>query len=115
MPEGDAEQNAAVASASSNSFDVLPPVASSVGRARRMVAGAVLAYGHEELVEAATLLVSEVVTNSVLHAGTELRLRCRPSGEGIRVEVFDRSLVLPTVRDYGLRAATGRGLSLVVV
>jgi len=70
-----------------------------------MVATAVIAYGHEELVDLATLLVSEVVTNSVLHAGTELRVRCRPSRDGIRVEVFDGSPLLPTARDYGPQAA----------
>lgn len=102
-----------VASDSNSSFQVLPPEASSVGRARRMVAASVIAYGHEDLVELATLLVSEVVTNSVLHAATELRLRCRPSGEGMRVEVFDQSPVLPTARDYGSLATTGRGLNLV--
>lgn len=102
-----------MASASSDAFHVLPAVASSVGRARRMVAATVLAYGHKELVENATLLVSEVVTNSVLHAGTELRVRCMPSRDGIRVEVFDRSPLLPTARNYGSQAATGRGLTLV--
>jgi hypothetical protein len=35
------------------------------------------------------------------------------SGKGVRVEVFDLSPVLPTVRDYGRRAATGRGLTLL--
>lgn len=92
---------------------MLPPEAGSVGRARHLVADAMTAGGHQELVDVATLLVSEVVTNSVLHAGTEIRLTCRPSRAGVRVEVFDRSPLLPTVRHYDAEATTGRGLDLV--
>jgi anti-sigma regulatory factor (Ser/Thr protein kinase) len=61
----------------------------------------------------ATLLVSEVVTNSVLHAGTPIRLRCGRSGGGVRIEVFDRSPQLPGLRHYDSVATTGRGLTLV--
>ena len=91
----------------------LPADPASVGRARRLVARAIAASGHDELVDLATLLVSEVVTNSVLHAGTEMRLTCRSSAAGIRVEVFDRSSLLPSVRHYDADATTGRGLGLV--
>ena len=93
--------------------ELLPADAASAGRARRLVATAVAASGHEELVDLATLLVSEVVTNSVLHAGTEIRLSCRPRGAGIRIEVFDRSSLVPSVRHYDAEATTGRGLGLV--
>lgn len=93
--------------------ELLPADAASAGRARRLVATAIAASGHEELVDLGTLLVSEVVTNSVLHAGTEMRLTCRPSGAGIRVEVFDRSSLVPTIRHYDADATTGRGLGLV--
>jgi len=44
---------------------------------RRLVATAVTAAGHDDLVDVTTLLVSEVVTNSVLHAATEMQLRFR--------------------------------------
>ena len=93
--------------------ELLPADAASARRARHLVATAVAASGHEELVDRATLLVSEVVTNSILHAGTEMRLRCRPSGAGVRVEVFDRSSLMPSVRHYDADATTGRGLGLV--
>jgi PAS domain S-box-containing protein len=100
-------------SAAGDLCEFLPAQAASAGRARRLVAEAAAASGHEELVDLATLLVSEVVTNSVLHAGTEMRLRCGPSGAGIRVEVFDRSSLMPSVRHYDADATTGRGLGLV--
>ena len=93
--------------------EILSPEPASVGRARRLVAAAIAATGHDELVDVATLLVSEVVTNSVLHAGTEIRLRCQPSRTGIRVEVFDRSTLVPGIRHYAPEATTGRGLALV--
>ena len=92
---------------------MLPAEAASAGRARHLVATAIACSGYPELVELATLLVSEVVTNSVLHAGTEIRLRCRPSGAGIRVEFFDGSSLAPSVRHYDADATTGRGLGLV--
>ncbi len=100
-------------SAGGDIIEILTPEAASVGRARRLVAKAVSASGHEELVDAAALLVSEVVTNSLLHAGTEIRLRCRPSPAGVRVDVFDRSPLLPSIRHYDADATTGRGLALV--
>ena len=91
----------------------LPAEAASAGRARRLVAAAITASGHEQLVDVGTLLVSEVVTNSLLHAGTEMVLSCRGTGAGVRVEVSDRSALLPTVRHYDADATTGRGLGLV--
>ncbi len=94
-------------------METLAPAPTSVGRARRLVAAALTASGHGELVDAVTLLVSEVVTNSLLHAGTEIRLRCLLSPAGVRVEVSDRSPLLPSVRHYDAEATTGRGLSLV--
>ena len=93
--------------------EILAPEPASVGRARRLVAAAITATGHDELVDVGTLLVSEVVTNSVLHAGTEIRLSCHPRRTGIRVEVFDRSTLVPGIRHYDAEATTGRGLALV--
>jgi PAS domain S-box-containing protein len=93
--------------------EVLPPEPASVGRARRLVATAVTASGQDELIDVATLLVSEVVTNSVLHAGTEIHVRCHPRPAGLRVEVFDRSPLEPSIRNYDTEAMTGRGLALV--
>ena len=64
--------------ASGELSELLTPEPTSVGRARRLIEGALTASGHGELVEVAALLVSEVVTNSVLHAGTEIRKLSSP-------------------------------------
>lgn len=91
----------------------LPPEPASAARARRLVADALVATGHAALVDVATLLVSEVVTNAVLHAGTPIGVSCSWSGPCFRVEVQDGSAVLPAVRHYEREATTGRGVGLV--
>ncbi len=63
--------------------------------------------------EIAQLLVSEVVTNALLHAGTDMELRTTAAASGVRIEVHDGSGLAPTQRHYGDEAATGRGLGLV--
>lgn len=94
--------------------ETLAPEPASVGRARRLVRAALAAAGYDEdVADVVTLLVSEVITNSLLHAGTEMGLRCERRGAGVRVEVFDRSALVPSVRHYDPEAATGRGLALV--
>jgi len=59
------------------------------------------------------LLTSELVTNAVLHARSESRLRIERRGDNVWVAVHDASPTAPRVRDYGPAAVTGRGLMLV--
>ena len=91
----------------------LPPQADSVGAARRFVDAALARWGRRELADVAALLTSELVTNAVLHARTDLDVVVGATGAGVQVEVHDRSPVLPVRRDYSLAAGTGRGLVLV--
>lgn len=93
--------------------ETLAPEPASVSRARRLVRNALIEAGRDDLVEDATLLVSEVVTNAVLHAGTPIALRCRIDSRGARIEVSDGSSVSPSIRHYDANASTGRGLGLV--
>lgn len=65
------------------------------------------------LIDEATLLVSEVVTNAVLHAATGIELICTVETGRLCVEVRDRSPVLPGRRHYHDDAMTGRGLGMV--
>ena len=91
----------------------LPPAPSSVGAARDVVRDLLDSSGRDDLVEPATLLVSEVVTNAILHAGTEIDVRAALDDTGLRVEVADGSAHLPTRRRYETTAGTGRGLMLL--
>ena len=59
------------------------------------------------------LLVSELVTNAVLHARSSARLTIERTGDRVRVTVADDSAERPRLRDYGADAVTGRGIFLV--
>ncbi len=91
----------------------LEPHPASVGAARRLVSDLLRQAGREDLVETARLVVSEVVTNAVVHAATPVALSVDLSQGFLRVEVADGSVHLPRLRDYEDLAGTGRGLRLV--
>ena len=91
----------------------LPPQAVSARRARRWVTGRISDLGLEPLCDAVELLTAEVVTNALLHAGTEVRLRVRREGSGVEVEVRDGSTVPPHRQHFSRTATTGRGVGLL--
>lgn len=86
---------------------------SSVGTARRMVRDVLTEARREDLVETAQLLVSEVVTNALVHAGTPIDFHASVGDAGLRVEVTDGSTQPPAPRTYATTAGTGRGLRLL--
>ena len=93
----------------------LAPRPDSARRARRIVATALAEAGRDDLVETAELLVSELVTNSVVHARTPIELVVTADRAGLRVAVHDGSAHLPSLRQYGRTATTGRGLELLTL
>jgi PAS domain S-box-containing protein len=95
--------------------DRLPPEPASASAARRFVADAIgwSPLACTAVADTAVLLVSEVVTNAVLHAGTAIKVTVRVEQASVRVEVRDGSVALPSRRHYDEGAATGRGLELV--
>lgn len=66
-----------------------------------------------ELEEAVTLLVSEMVTNALLHADGIAVLELRPERGGVRVSVTDTTALTPLPRDADGDDVNGRGLLLV--
>lgn len=64
-------------------------------------------------IDTATLLVSEVVTNAILHARTAVTLTVQQLGAAARIAVHDGSPVRPRVHAFSVTAATGRGLRLL--
>ncbi|MGZ5399214.1 MAG: ATP-binding protein [Nocardioides sp.] len=91
----------------------LPPDPTSAGRARRLLRTAMTGHDDEEILDAAQLAISEIVTNALVHAGTTMRLRILVADRRLRVELTDGSPRLPSHRDFATTAATGRGLMLV--
>jgi len=89
----------------------LSALPSSAAQARRLVADAIGDDG--QLCEIAVLLVSELVANAVLHAGTPCLVLVEHDAERVRVEVRDEDPRLPVMKDYGTTAVTGRGLHIV--
>jgi anti-sigma regulatory factor (Ser/Thr protein kinase) len=60
------------------------------------------------------IVVSELVTNAVRHAGGEFTLRLNPRGSGIEVAVTDNSAALPRMRRPDFKDGNGGfGLPLV--
>jgi PAS domain S-box-containing protein len=69
--------------------------------------------GRDDLVEPAQLLVSEVVTNALVHSGTSIDVAMSADEQGVLVEVGDGSRHVPRPRAYATTASTGRGLALL--
>ena len=91
----------------------LPLQTDSPTRARRFIAEVLDECGRTDWHSAAELAITELVTNAILHAHTELLLRARCDGHSLRVEVEDFNPRLPTPRLHEPEASTGRGMALV--
>ncbi|GAA2639719.1 SpoIIE family protein phosphatase [Streptomyces vastus] len=74
-------------------------------------------WASDDQIDSAVLLVSEMVTNVLVHTDAEALLVAEMTGEAgsrrIRVEVTDRSDALPHKRQPGELASSGRGLMLM--
>jgi anti-sigma regulatory factor (Ser/Thr protein kinase) len=81
--------------------------------ARQFAAQTLRTLAREDLEIVVALVVTELVTNSVLHARTPLRVDLTALPDGVRVAVHDASPVRPTRRPHHRDATTGRGLQLV--
>ena len=90
-----------------------PPAPVSASRARAFVESALAGAGLEHLAYTATLLVSELVANAVLHSGTPLEVVVQSGGDRVRIEVHDGNPALPVRKHYSHLSGTGRGLLLV--
>jgi anti-sigma regulatory factor (Ser/Thr protein kinase) len=93
-----------------------PAVPASGGSARRFVAAALRRWGAgPPLVEVATLLTSELVTNAYLHASTAARVVVRrvDGGTTFVVEVQDEGTGEVQLRPLTKESESGRGLQIV--
>jgi anti-sigma regulatory factor (Ser/Thr protein kinase) len=90
----------------------LPGDVASCSRARRFVEEC-LALESSDLRANASLLVSEVVTNAVLHANGSITLEVQQKGGSYRISVRDSSTTFPTEKGYRSDDPTGHGLHIV--
>lgn len=91
----------------------LPANATSPSRARRFVARTLTGWGHDS-VDDAELVVSELVTNALLHARTSMVVSLTEDGPGaVRLSVADGSVATLRERHFSLESGTGRGLMLL--
>ena len=103
---------------------VLPASPPSVKLARSWVSKILAEIGREDLVDAAQLGVSELVTNALIHSQPPMSVRVRGTVDHPRIEVVDSSPVPPQrapvapepedVDEFNL-TTFGRGLDLVAM
>jgi anti-sigma regulatory factor (Ser/Thr protein kinase) len=100
---------------SHETLTTLPPLGSSPSTARRVVQSAIGDGALGAVLDEALLLVTELVTNAVVHAGTDIELRVEVRGERLRVEVVDRTPGLLHVDSHAPsdHREGGRGLLLL--
>jgi anti-sigma regulatory factor (Ser/Thr protein kinase) len=91
----------------------LEPEPTSVTHARHIVRSHLARSCPDDIVETVALLVTELVTNALLHAGTQLHLAVDVGPDQVEVRVSDGCPISPTLRHYGVGDATGRGLRMV--
>lgn len=93
----------------------LPPELQSASSARELVRRVLAEGQRSRWSDQAELAITEVVSNAALHAHTPMDVVVRVYTQHVRIEVADRSSLLPAPRAYDTRATTGRGLGLVAL
>lgn len=92
----------------------LPPEPASASAARRFAAQTMEGWGcDEDVVDTVLLLLSEVVSNAILHARTELEVGLAVRSGVVRVEVVDGAAMPIHRRPSGPDDQSGRGSSLI--
>ncbi|MET8898157.1 SpoIIE family protein phosphatase [Streptomyces albogriseolus] len=92
----------------------LPADTSVVGTARRLVGQQLAAWGLDDRAFTTEIIVSELVTNAILHGAGPVRLRLIHDGERLLAEVTDASSAGPHLRHARLGDEGGRGLYIVM-
>ena len=85
----------------------------SAGSARRFVETTLEDWDCADSLEVVKLLVSELVTNAVVHAGSDAEVVVQLTPMVLHIEVMDQSPVMPVLRKPGTGDTSGRGLALV--
>jgi len=92
----------------------LPPTVQAPGIARRSIADWLEPAVDADQLDTARLLVSELVTNAVVHGHGEIMLRATLDDNRLLVEVIDEGRGFErTVRQQDFASIGGRGLAIV--
>jgi len=89
-----------------------PGAPESVPTARHFVSNAV-ADVPKEIADRAALMVSEIATNAIRHAGSDFEVLVELTSDELNVEIADSGGGSPTVRRARPLDASGRGLHIV--
>lgn len=85
----------------------------SVAEARRFSSATLLRWSLEPIVDDMALVVSELVTNAIVHAHSAPVLRLSRTERGVRVEVEDAGQGAPDPQTPSRTGESGRGMYLV--
>jgi len=96
-------------------FEELPPVTGAPRYARNVVTDACLRWDLPDLVGPATLIISELVSNVVDHAGTMMTIEVAHRDAHLYLAVQDGGSTPPVLRDMAGDALPLRGRGLVLV
>jgi anti-sigma regulatory factor (Ser/Thr protein kinase)/CheY-like chemotaxis protein len=91
----------------------LSPEAPSARQARRFVDETLRRWDCDELLDTVELLVSELVTNAVIHARSDVDVSVQLLPDRVRIEVCDQSPDGIHRRDATADVSSGRGISMV--
>jgi anti-sigma regulatory factor (Ser/Thr protein kinase) len=92
---------------------LFPPGAHAIADVRSFVREVLEAWHLDEVVADATLVVSEIATNAVKHAGSAFVARVSRSEDGVLISVEDADHVHPERKDADPEDLSGRGLAIV--
>lgn len=91
----------------------LPADLEGVRDARRFAVRTLASWGVEEVIDEASVVVTELASNSVLHANSGYELRLTLGAHAVRVEVTDHGPGTPEPQVFSEGGESGRGLLMV--
>jgi hypothetical protein len=81
--------------------------------ARRFVTETLTSWDRPDLLTDSLLVVSELATNAICHAGSDFTVSISQWNDGVTLMIGDASVVAPVERHVEMTAPGGRGLRLV--
>lgn len=82
-------------------------------RARRFATSVLTEWGCERVLEAASVIVSELASNAVFHARSNFSVSIETRGDRLRITVHDENGARPVKRAGDASSARGRGLLMI--